>query len=470
MNRLQNIRLSLKKRFDTISNEILKRNILQALPFWIASVATGIAAVFYAKFFAWAEAGSLWLIGKYSWIMFITAPLFFFIAWWIVNRFSPAARGSGIPQVMAAIELANPKENTKVDILLNLKVLVVKVCSSLLMVLGGAAIGREGPTIQIAGSIFRFVNKKTPASWPKISKRNMIMTGAAAGLAAAFNTPLGGIVFAVEELTKTQFRHFRTALFSAVIIAGLTAQWLLGPYLYLGYPNMNGLSWYIILIVMLVAIVAGLGGSAMAGVIIKIFAIKKKFTQKQHLLFLVGCALLMASFGFFFSEMATGSGKEIMTETLFTSNKVVAWYLPILRFIGSTASFCVGAAGGVFAPALGAGASVGSVMAGWFNMGGSNANILIMAGMVAFLTGITRSPFTSAILVLEMTDRHSVVFHLMVAAMVANIVSMIIDRKSLYDHLKEGYLLEAGHHSSHASNQELDMEEEEDEAVRKAKD
>src|SRR4029079_12316617 len=86
-----------------------------------------------------------------------------------------------------------------------------------------------------------------------------------------------------------------------------------------------------------------------------------------------------------------------------------------------------------------------SVSAGWFNMDGSNANIFIMAGMVSFLTGITRSPFTSAILVLEMTDRHNVIFHLMVAAMIANLVSMVIDRKSLYDHLKEGYLEEAGH-------------------------
>ncbi len=71
------------------------------------------------------------------------------------------------------------------------------------------------------------------------------MTGAAAGLAAAFNTPLGGIVFAIEELTKTHISYFRTALFTAVIIAGLTAQALFGPYLYLGYPVIKGLSIYI---------------------------------------------------------------------------------------------------------------------------------------------------------------------------------------------------------------------------------
>ena len=123
---------------------------------------------------------------------------------------------------MAAIELANPKHNYKVDTLLNIRIIIVKVASSIVMALGGGIIGREGPTIQIAGSVFRKINEWLPAWWPKVSKRNMIMTGAAAGLAAAFNTPLGGIVFAVEELTKTHISYFKTALFTAVIIAGLT--------------------------------------------------------------------------------------------------------------------------------------------------------------------------------------------------------------------------------------------------------
>ena len=128
------------------------------------------------------------------------------------------------------------------------------------MILGGGLIGKEGPTIQIAGTIFRKINEWLPSWWPKISKRNMIMTGAAAGLAAAFNTPLGGIVFAVEELTKTHISYFKTALFTAVIIAGLTAQGLLGPYLYLGYPNVTHLSKFIFFPLMLVAIVSGLLG------------------------------------------------------------------------------------------------------------------------------------------------------------------------------------------------------------------
>ena len=125
-----------------------------------------------------------------------------------------------------------------------------------------------------------------------------------------------------------------------------------------------------------------------------------------------------------------------MTTTLFSNEKSVHWYTALYRMLGTILSFTTGAAGGVFAPSLGAGAGIGSLMAGWLEVSATNANLLILCGMVGFLTGVTRTPFTSAILVLEMTDRHNVIFHLMMAGLVASIVSMLIDKHSLYDHLK----------------------------------
>ena len=236
---VKTIRRIFKRAFDRIRNEKIKQNILQALPFWIASILTGLVAVFYSRVFAYLEAQTFYVLNYHSWMIFILTPVCFVLAWWTVSRFAPHARGSGVPEVMAAIELASPKDDKKVTKLLSLRVLLIKGISSFLMILGGGLIGKEGPTIQIAGTIFRKINEWLPSWWPKISKRNMIMTGAAAGLAAAFNTPLGGIVFAVEELTKTHISYFKTALFTAVIIAGLTAQGLLGPYLYLGYPDVT---------------------------------------------------------------------------------------------------------------------------------------------------------------------------------------------------------------------------------------
>ncbi len=436
------LRGRIKKVFDRAGNERLRNNFLQALPFWVASLLTGLAAVLFAKLFALAELGTAYIFTHRSWLLLLISPVAFLAAWWIIVTYAPFARGSGIPQVMSAIELANPKDNKKVHKLLSLRIVVYKMLSSLVLVFGGGLIGREGPTIQVAGSIFRMVNQGLPAWWPKISKKNMIMAGAAAGLAAAFNTPLGGIVFAVEELTKTHLSYFKTALFSAVIIAGLTAQGLLGPYLYLGYPVVNNLSPFIFLGVLVVAIVCGLAGGAMSKAILVVFKWKASFSKprRMNMIYVVCCGFIIAALAIFLDQRILGSGKQLMATTLFSPNKYLSWYVPLIRIGGVILSFTTGAAGGIFAPSLSAGACVGSVLAGWMHLSDSNTNLLVLSGMVAFLTGVTRTPFTSAILVLEMTDRHNLIFYLMLSAMVASIVSILIDRRSLYDHLKVQYI------------------------------
>ncbi|MCW3161832.1 chloride channel protein [Chryseobacterium oryctis] len=435
---------SLKKSFDNIRNEQLKHNLLQAIPFWIGSVITGFFAVMYAQIFAWGENLLHFILNWHAWMIFIIAPIGFVLSWWLVKEFAPNAKGSGIPQVMAAVELANPKEHKKIRNLLSLKILVFKIISSVVLVIGGGAVGREGPTIQIAGSVFRKVNEYLPNWWPKISKKNMIMTGAAAGLAAAFNTPLGGIVFAVEELSKTHINYFKTALFTAVIIAGLTAQTLAGSYLYLGYPKTNDVSLMVMLPIILVAGISGILASQLSVTMLKISDWKKRTlkTDKANVVFLVASALIIASIAFFLNKEILGSGKEIMERVLFTEDKHEDWYVPILRMMGPALSFTSGGAGGIFAPALSAGASIGSVISGAINLTPNETNVVILGGMVAFLTGITRAPFTSAIIVLEMTDRHSLIFHLMLAGMVSSIISILVSRHSLYDTLKVNFLSE----------------------------
>ncbi|MET3037823.1 chloride channel protein [Chryseobacterium sp. NRRL B-14859] len=438
------IRKSIKNSFDNIRNEQLKYNLLQAVPFWIGSVITGFFAVMYAQLFAWGENLLNFILNWHTWLIFIIAPIGFVLSWWLVKEFAPNAKGSGIPQVMAAVELANPKEHKKIRSLLSLKIIIFKIISSVILVIGGGAVGREGPTIQIAGSIFRKVNEYLPEWWPKISKKNMIMTGAAAGLAAAFNTPLGGIVFAVEELSKTHINYFKTALFTAVIIAGLTAQTLAGSYLYLGYPKTNDVSLMIMFPIILVAATAGILASQLSVIMLSINGLKKKTlkTDKAHVIFLVVCALLIASIAYFINREILGSGKEIMERVLFTKDKHEDWYVPILRMVGPALSFTSGGAGGIFAPALTAGASIGSVISGAIHLTPNETNVVILGGMVAFLTGITRAPFTSAIIVLEMTDRHSLIFHLMLAGMVSSIASILVSRHSLYDVLKVNFLTE----------------------------
>ncbi len=434
------IKKPFKRLFDKITNEGVKINLMQAIPFWVASFITGMIAVFYAKLFSLAEQGTAWIIAKDHVLLYIVTPVCFLCAWWIVRRYASYSRGSGIPQVIASVELAGTPDEPKIKKLLSLRIIIIKIASSLLMVLGGGVVGREGPTIQIAGSVFKKIDEWLPSWWPKISKQNMIMAGAGAGLAAAFNTPLGGIVFTVEELTKTHLSQFKTALFSAVIIAGLTAQTFLGPYLYLGYPEVSNLSGWIFFAVILVAIIAGIAGSAMGRIILWLLKWKSSFgSRPKHIIYIIVCALILVSLSFI-SNKALGSGKEIMNGVLFTHEKYLPWYLPLLRMTGSVLSFTTGAAGGIFAPALAAGASIGSVVSGWFQLSEANTNLIILAGMVGLLTGVTRTPFTSAILVLEMTDRHSVIFHLMLAGMIAGLASYLVDKHSFYDRLKMQYI------------------------------
>jgi len=443
MHVLNKIRQVLKARFDSIDNSRLKTNLLNAIPFWLGAIITGIIAVVYTKLFFWAEMCTAFIFHANKWLFLIITPLGFVIASWLVVRYAPYARGSGIPQVSAAIELSNPRRSRGTDRLLSLRIAIVKILSSLIMALSGGAIGREGPTIQIAGSVFKKINDLLPGWYPKISKRNMLVTGAASGLAAAFNTPLGGIVFAIEELTKTHFSYFKSALLTGVIIAGLTALNILGPYLYLGYPHISSLSLWIAFPVLLTALAAGISGGVMGKGVL--YALRKKDSlsgNNQKTLYIIGSGLIVAMLAILVDYQAFGSGKEVMHTTLFSDDKYVAWYIPVLRFIGPVLSFSTGAAGGIFAPSLSAGAGVGSVISGWFHLSASDSNLIILCGMVSFLTGITRSPFTSSILVLEMTDANNIIFYLMFAGLASNLAASVIDKYSFYEHLKMRYIRE----------------------------
>jgi H+/Cl- antiporter ClcA len=190
------------------------------------------------------------------------------------------------------------------------------------------------------------------------------------------------------------------------------------------------------------AILAGMLGALMCKLILKIMHWKKGFNRLQNIAFILLAGLFIATCAYYLNDEILGSGKELMNGVLFTNEKYSPWHTVVMRTLGTIVCFNVGAAGGVFAPSLAAGASVGSWLSGLLHLSGGNANILILSGMVGFLTGVTRTPFTSAILVLEMTDRHSVIFHLMLAALISNVAALLIDKHSFYEQLKKGYVEE----------------------------
>lgn len=218
--------------------DYIKARTLEAIPFWIAAAVAACLATVYASIFMSIERFSVGLFNSHPYVLFAITPVCFLLSWFSIRRFAPEAVGSGIPQLIAALDMDPQKDKDWLDRLLGMKMSCVKWVSSMIAAVGGGIVGREGPTLQISASVFYLVRKWLPME-VKASHGSMTVAGAAAGLAAAFNTPLGGIVYVVEELAKVHLSNFRTSVLQAVLVAGLFAQWLAGPYLYLGFPALQ---------------------------------------------------------------------------------------------------------------------------------------------------------------------------------------------------------------------------------------
>lgn len=416
---------------------------LNDAPYWVSAALAGLAAVAYAKLFLWAEQTTRKLFVWNKWSLFLVTPLALTLSWALVRYLAPRARGSGIPQVMGAIRhVASGGDASSLHQLLSLRTLIVKVVSSLLAVLGGAAVGREGPTIQISAGIFYAVRQRFASKTGRVlNAEAWLVAGGAAGLSAAFNTPLGGLVFAIEELASSHFNKFKTSLISAVIIAGLTAQLFAGSYLYLGYPRISPFSLSLLPLSILVGVVCGLCG-AFFGKLLFVVTQKRDALpggDKTKAAIAVGCGLLLAAMAVLADARALGPGKEVVHELIFQPKEGGDYLLAAERFFMPIVSYVAGGAGGIFAPALAAGAALGKSMA---HIGGfAEPTLFVILGMIAFLTGLTHSPFTAFVLVLEMTDRHSAIMPMMVAAAAAMIASRLVDEESFYERVRDEYAL-----------------------------
>ena len=413
----------------------------EAIPFWIASVITGLVAVVYEFLFSFFESLGIKLFNSYPFSVFLVSPLFFSFAWYITQTQAPNARGSGIPQLMVAIDLSNSRKSSRIKYLLNFKIIIVKIASSLLLLIGGGVTGREGPTLQIAGSIYKIIYDWSKPYVSNLNQRVMLITGGASGLAAAFNTPLGGIVYVIEELTRSHITHFRTAIFTSVIIAGMTAQFFLGSYLYLGSPKVTSIPLSSIGTIIVVSIICGFGGAIFSLLLCKIIALKKHLKSLwMSFLVVFSTGLLFALLVYITGVNSMGSGKPVINNILFKGVGSVPWFTFVGRFFGSIFTFSTGSGAGIFAPALSSGAALGALIAELFNIPIEYHTIIVMCGMIGFLTGVTHSPFTSAILVLEMTDRHSAIFYFLLAGLVANLIAKSINKNSFYELQKKNFI------------------------------
>ena len=157
-------------------------------------------------------------------------PLGLALVAWLTQRVFPGTQGSGIPQTIAALSISNIDARNR---LLSIRIATGKLFLTLAALASGASIGREGPTVQIGASIMHSLRRFTRFSVADID-RGLILAGGAAGIAAAFNTPLAGVVFAIEELSRSFEERTSGTIYTAVIVAGVTSVALVGNYTYFG--------------------------------------------------------------------------------------------------------------------------------------------------------------------------------------------------------------------------------------------
>ncbi len=432
--------------FTKIKN-LIATNYGENLPYITVGLISGLVCCLYAMLFSFLESTAVKFYHHNEYFIFFVSPLLMASSYILVNKIAPGAFGSGIPQVMVCIDKDHRHRS---GYFLSIRIIIVKLLSSILAIFGGAAIGREGPSLQISASIGEIVARHSKRFKIPVKAEQLIIAGAASGLAAAFNTPIGGIIYAIEELAQDHIRSYKTVLILAVMIAGFTAQLFLGNYLYLGYPEvLNHLTVQVILAVTIVSFFSGIAGAIFADLLLFLSSQRKKFNFSGQLSIAIFVGLALAGLFYFAGERTIFSGKESINYVLFNPDPIGYWET-ILRFSTPILSSLTGIAGGIFAPSLSAGATLGGLAASIINHPELKV-ILGLAGMIGFLNGVTRTPITSFILVQEMTNRHSAVFPMMLAAIFSSLGASLMGHKSYYEKVAEE--LKAQDTSAHVTNE-----------------
>ncbi|MGZ3742293.1 MAG: chloride channel protein [Pseudobdellovibrionaceae bacterium] len=415
--------------------EKIEYNKALALIFFIGASVASAVIVMYGEVFKHAEQLCRSLLNEYPFGIFGLSPIVFIASFLLVQKIAPLSSGSGIPQVMVAAELhANEKTTPFLRELLSLKTAIIKILSSLLGVLGGGAIGREGPSLHISTGFFYLFYRIFNKIHRNIDHTLWVITGAAAGLAAAFNTPLGGIVYAIEELGARHFSKIRTHLLISILISGLISQTLLGGYLYIGTPKTNPFNYKLIIFVVICSYILGLLGGFFGQFLFVAMNWRRKFKSSWAQWALIFILSEIIACIIFFDHESLGSGKEYINHLLFNPENMQI-YTPFLRITNTLVSYITGIAGGIFAPSLAIGAGFGYYLGELYSQltGIDNMNILILCGMISFLTSVTRTPFTSFILVLEMTDRHAAIVPMMTSALVSYYAAYSLYNEGFYE-------------------------------------
>jgi H+/Cl- antiporter ClcA len=401
--------------------------------FIAGGLCVGLAAVGLAAASDYAQLLFRELLARFHYAAFVVTPLGFGTAVYLTNRFFPNTQGSGIPQAIASREIESPEAREK---LVGLRTGVGKALMTFLGLLVGASIGREGPTVQVGASIMFAIGRLSPSRQP-----GLILAGAAAGVAAAFNTPIAGIVFAIEEMGRSFETRTSGLVFGTIILAGFTSFALVGNYTYFGTTAATLGSPVVWLAIPVCGVVCGLTGGLFSRALIAVPThlpqIVKTWLQKRPVAFAIMCGFGVALCGFLSGSAVYGTGYIQARDALHGAESVSIFYAP-LKFAAAALSSVCGLPGGIFSPSLSVGAGLGADIAQFFPKEAMGAVVLL--GMVSYFTGVVQAPITAFVIVEEMTGHHDMLIPLMAAAWIANGSSRLICREGVYHALSKRYL------------------------------
>jgi len=403
------------------------------LIFWSGALAVGVVSALFAL-------GSNWMIGMHArilensrWWTLPLSPLVLMTVVYVTRRVFPGSQSSGIPQAIAALRTDDDKLRKRV---LSLRIALGKVLMTLLGFLSGASIGREGPTIHIGASIMYSLGRFT--NFPRhYVKHGLIMAGGAAGVAAAFNTPIAGIIFAIEEMARFYEERATGMILVAVIIAGIVALGFLGNYSYFGESSAHFDQLRDWVAVPMCGVIGGLLGGTFSQLLVSGVRRLRPLVARHGIMIAAVCGLIIAILGLLSHGLTYGTGYDQARHVL-TGDDSVGFWFPFYKMLATLTSFLSGMPGGVFSPSLSAGAGLGADLAPM--MPYISLSTVVLLGMVSYFTGVVQTPLTASVIVMEMVNSQSMAFPIMATAFIALAASKLVCRQPIYWALAEEFL------------------------------
>lgn len=403
------------------------------LIFWSGALAVGGIAAGFTLTSTWAMALHDRILDQSRWWTFLVSPVILVFVVFLTRYVFPNTQGSGIPQAIAALRIPNA---TRRRALLSLRIAFGKILLTLIGFVGGASIGREGPIVHIGASTMYSLGRFTRFP-PHYLRHGLIMAGGAAGIAAAFNTPIAGIVFAIEEMARFYEEKATGMLLLAVIIAGVVALGILGNYTYFGVTSASFVHAQDWIAVPVCGVAGGLLGGIYSRLLVGGMRRLRPWFGKYWLVIALGCGLLIAVIGLVSHGATYGTGYEQARHVL-AGDRNMGWGFPFYKILANLVSYYSGIPGGLFSPSLAAGAGLGADLA--LLLPFAPAATVVVLGMVSYFTGAVQTPLTAAVIVMEMVNDQAMIFPILAAALIALGASKLVCRRPVYWALAEEFL------------------------------